>query len=62
MVVHIRYEVVKLIEFLRIGNNWVEHIEGLPAGLGILTICASAAADVGRGKPSVLTWNLAHGR
>jgi len=30
MVVHIRYEIEKLIEFLRIGNTWVKKIDGLP--------------------------------
>ena len=34
MVPHIRYEVIKLIEFLAIGNGWVQQIEGLPAGWG----------------------------
>src|SRR5680860_965540 len=34
MVPHIRYEVIKLIEFLAIGNGWVQQTEGLPAGLG----------------------------
>jgi hypothetical protein len=32
MVSHIRYEVVKLIGFLGIGNGWVHEIEGLPDG------------------------------
>ena len=34
MVDHIRYEIVKLINFLGIGNKWLEQIEGLPAGWG----------------------------
>jgi hypothetical protein len=34
MVPHIRYEIIKLIEFLAIGNGWVQQIEGLPAGWG----------------------------
>jgi hypothetical protein len=34
MVPHVRYEVIKLIEFLAIGNEWVQQVEGLPAGWG----------------------------
>jgi hypothetical protein len=34
MVIHVRYEVAKLIDFLSIGNTWVEQIGGLPAGWG----------------------------
>lgn len=35
MVGHIRYEIVKLINFLGIGNRWVvEDIDGLPDGYG----------------------------
>jgi hypothetical protein len=34
MVSHIRYEVVRLVYFLRIGNRWVERVVGLPPGWG----------------------------
>ena len=32
MVLHIRYEVVKIINFLDVGNAWIERIDGLPEG------------------------------
>ena len=31
MVIHVRYEVVSLMNFLGIGNEWVHKIAGLPA-------------------------------
>jgi hypothetical protein len=35
MVFHIRYEVLKLIGFLRIGNGWLVDIDGVPEGWGM---------------------------
>jgi hypothetical protein len=35
MVFHVRYEVLKLIGFLRIGNGWLVHIDGMPEGWGM---------------------------
>lgn len=34
MVPHIRYEVIKMMNFLAIGNSWVERIDGLPKEYG----------------------------
>jgi hypothetical protein len=30
MILHVRYEILKLINFITISNKWVEQIEGLP--------------------------------
>jgi uncharacterized protein YuzE len=35
MVLHIRYEVLKMINFLAVGNAWVEGIDGLPEEWGV---------------------------
>lgn len=34
MVPHIRYELIKMMSFLAVGNSWVERIEGLPEEYG----------------------------
>jgi len=34
MVPHIRYELIKMMNFLALGNSWVERIEGLPEEFG----------------------------
>lgn len=35
MLLHVRYEVVKMINFLELGNAWIERIEGLPEEWGV---------------------------
>jgi hypothetical protein len=35
MVHHVRYEVVKLMNFLAIGNKWVEQVDGLRGEIGV---------------------------